>query len=141
MKLRRRSEEPAREKHGRSPLGMSHHGDERVKDLMKAHRVSDADSLRESARATVVVERRAQTPILTPNLQTLMQFGNQDWTLKGLPQHTLESFLSPLQEHAILSKAAHQNEAPHDPMEQDLHYHPGRSHGAPSSGHCQEGRQ
>ena len=66
--FRRRSEEPARQKPGRSPLGMSHHGDGREKEQRKAHRVSVADSLREAARTAVVVERRAQTPILTPNL-------------------------------------------------------------------------
>jgi hypothetical protein len=42
MTLRHRSEEPACHKPGRSPLGMSHHGDGRVKELRKAHRVSDA---------------------------------------------------------------------------------------------------
>jgi hypothetical protein len=108
MPLRHRSEESVRQKHGCSPLGMSHHGDGRVKELRKAQRVSDADSLKEAARAADIVERRAQTPILAPNLQALLQLTNQDLTSKGLPQHTLESSLSYLQEHAIQPHAAHQ---------------------------------
>ena len=36
MTLKRRSEEPARHKPGRSPLGMSHYGDGREKELRKA---------------------------------------------------------------------------------------------------------
>ena len=121
---------------------MSHHGDGRVKELRKAHRVSDADSLREAARAAAVVERRAHTPILAPNLKALLRFANQDRrTSKGLPQHTLESFLSYLQKQVNQPQAAHQNEAPQDPMEQDLPSHHGRSQVAPSLGHCQEGRQ
>ena len=64
MTLKRRSEDPARQKPGRSPPCMSHHGDGREKEQRRAQRVSDADSLREAARAAVVVERRAQSPRL-----------------------------------------------------------------------------
>ena len=138
---RRRSEEPPRLRLSRSPLGMGHYTDEWAKKHRKAKRLEDEDARRETARAAAVEQRREQSPNLTPDLHAILNIADVDRTTRGLLAHTLSSFFIHLQEHGHITQAAHQNEAPHDHIEQDLHSHPGRSQGAPSSGHCQRGHQ
>jgi hypothetical protein len=138
---RRRSEEPPRPRLSRSPLGMGHYTDARAKEHMKSKRLEDEDARRESSRAAAVEQKREQSPILTPDLHAILNVADADRTTKGLSAHTLSSFLTLLQEQGHFTQAAHQNEAPQDHMEQDLHSNPGRSQGAPSSGHCQRGQQ
>ena len=120
---------------------MGHYTDDRAKEIRKSKRLEDEEARRETARAAAVEQRREQSPILTPDLHAILNVADEDRKTRGLSAHTLSSFLTHMQQQGHLTQAAHQNEAPQDHMEQDLHSHPGRSQGAPASGHCQEGQQ
>ena len=133
---RRRSEEPPRPSTSRSPLGKGHYTDERAKEHMKAKRLEDEGARRETARAAAVEQKRERSPIFTPDMQAIFSIADVDRTMRGLSAHTLNSFLIHLQEQGHITHVAHQNEAPQDHMEHDLHPYPGRSQGGPSSGHC-----
>jgi hypothetical protein len=110
---------------------MGHYTDDRAKEHRKYKRLEEEEARRETARAAAVEQKREQSPILTPDLQGILHVADADRTPRGLSAHTLSSFLIHLQEQGHLSQAAHQNAAPQDQMEQDLHSHPDRSQGAP----------
>ena len=135
-----RFKDPPRPSTSRSTLGKEHYTDERAKEHKKAKRLEDEDARRETARATVVEQKRERPPILTPDLQAILSIADAHRTMRGLSAHTLNNFLIYLQEQGHITQAAHQNEAPQEHMKQDLHPHLGRSQGAPSSGHCQSGQ-
>ena len=122
-------------------MGKGHYTDELAKEHNKAKRLEDEDAMRETTRAAAVEQKREKPPILTPDLHAILSIADADFTKRGLSAHTQNSFLIHLQEHGHLTQAVHQNEAPQDHMEQALHPHPGRSHGAPLSGHCKRGHQ
>ncbi len=138
---RRRSVDHTSGRSSLSPLGRSHPKEGKAREVLVGQRLTDEEARRESARAAAVVSRRALAPIITPDLQALLRSSDAERTARGLPAHTLNSFLLHLQEQGNLPQAAHQNEAPQDSMEQDLLTTPGRSQGAPSQGHRQEGKQ
>jgi len=75
-----------------------------------------------------VKQNKEKSPILTPNLHGSLSLADEDRIKRDLSFHTLRSFLIHRQEQGHLPKAAHQNVAPQDHMEQDLHSHHGRSH-------------
>jgi len=81
------------------------------------------------------------TSTSTPDLHAMLVGADAKRRAHGLPAHTMKSFLRHLHLQVNNPQAAHQNAAPQDPMEHDLHLIPGSSQGAPSEGHCQEGRQ
>ncbi len=107
----------------------------------KAQRVSEDITRREAARSCAVEDRRSRSPILGPDLYAMLGAADAARATAGLPAHTMESFLLYLHQQVQIPQAAHQNEAPHDPTEEDLRSAHGRSQGAPTEGHCQEGRQ
>jgi hypothetical protein len=122
-------------------LGKGHYTDERAKVHRKAKRLEDEDARRETALAAEVEQKRERSHILTPDMQAILSIADADRTKRGLSAYTLNYSLVSLQEQGHITQAAHQNEAPQDHMEQDLHPHLGRSQGAPSSVHCQRGHQ
>jgi len=138
---RRLPEEPPCPRPGRTPLGVALFFDRREKEQRKTHRITDEEARKEAGRAAPVEQTKEKSPILTPDLHAILSLAEEDRIKRDLPAHTLRSFLINMQEQRHLPKAAHQNAAPQDHMEQDLHSHHGRSQGAPSSGHCQEGQQ
>jgi hypothetical protein len=109
-------------------------------EIKKLKRATEEEAMWEAARLATLAEKRAKSLIFSPNLQTLLATADADRRDRGLPVHTIESFLLYLQEQVQNLQAAHQNSAPQDPMEQDLHRIPGRSQGAPAEGHCPAGR-
>ena len=137
----RRSVEPHRPRSGLSPLGRAHYAEGAIQAHKKALRTTDEDSRREAARLAAVGERRAKSPILNADLHAMLVAADADRATVGLPAHTMESFLLYLHKQVTIPQAAHQNEAPQDPTEDDLRSAPDRSQGAPAEGHCQEGRQ
>jgi hypothetical protein len=128
-----------RDRSSRSPLGRPSLVDDKTR--YKTTRVSEYESRREADRSAVVEERRARSPIFSADLHAMIATEDAARRSRGLPPHTMESFLLHLHEQVNIPQAAHQNAAPQDPMEQDLQFGPGRSQGAPAEGHCQEGRQ
>ena len=78
MTPRRRSAEPRRPRSGLSPLGRSHYAEGAIHAHKKAQRVSGEGSRRESARKTVVGERRAKSPALSPDLYALLAAADAD---------------------------------------------------------------
>jgi hypothetical protein len=135
----RRPEKGLRDRSSRSPLGRPSYVDDKTR--YKATRVNENESRREADRSAVVEERRARSPIFSAELQAMIATEDAVRRSRGLPPHTMESFLLHLHEQVNQPQAAHQNAAPQDPMEQDLQVGPGRSQGAPAEGLCQEGRQ
>jgi hypothetical protein len=107
----------------------------------KAQRVTEDVARREAARSSVVEEKRAKSPILGPDLLAILGAADPAKGTLALPPHLMESFLLYLHKQVLNPQAAHQNEAPQDPTEDDLRSAPVRSQGAPAEGHCQEGRQ
>ena len=107
----------------------------------KAQRVTEDVTRREAARSSMVEEKRAKSPILGPDLYAMLGTADAAKGTLGLPPHLMESFLLYLHKQVLNPQAAHQNEAPHDPTEDDLRSAPDRSQGAPAEGHCQEGHQ
>ncbi len=89
----------------------------------------------------MVEVKRAKSPILGPDLYATLGAADAAKGTVGLPAHLMESFLLYLHKQVLNPQAAHQNEAPHDPTEDDLRSAPGRSQGAPAEGHCQKGGQ
>jgi len=141
--LGRRAEKASRAIKGRSPLGRAHYADSttQYKDVRKAQRATEENIRREAARTTAVTERRAKSPVLSPDLRAMLLASNAARKVYGLPPHTLETFLHDMHRHALYPKTTYQNEAPQDAKEQDLLPLLGRSQGAPSEGLSQESRQ
>ncbi len=127
MTPRRRSAELHRQRSGLSPLGRSHFTEGAMQAYKKAHRVTEDITRREAARSSAVGDRRAKSPILGPDLYAMLGVADAARATVGLPAHTMESFLLYLHKQVTIPQAAHQNEAPHDPMEDDLRSAPVRS--------------
>ena len=96
-------------------------------EVKKLQRATEEEARREAARSAALAEKRAKSPIFSHDLQTLVASADADKRDRGLPAHTMESFLLHLHEQVQNPQAAHQNTAPQDTMEQDLHRIPGRS--------------
>jgi hypothetical protein len=135
----RRPEKASRDRSSRSPLGRPNYIDDKTR--CKSTRLTEFEARREAERSAVVEEKRAKSPIFSADLQAMIASDNAFRLTRGLPPHTMESFLFLLHEQVNTTQAAHQNVAPQDPMEQDLQVGPGRSQGAPAEGLSQEGRQ
>ena len=97
--------------------------------------------MRESERSAAVGERRAKSTIFSADLHAMIATADADRRNRGLPPHTMETYLRHLHEQVNKPQAAHQNAAPQDPMEKDLHLDLGRSQGALAGGLRHEGRQ
>jgi len=118
----RRAEEPPRAMKCRPPLGMAHYADSttQYKDVKRAQWATEEDTRREAARTTAVTERRAKSPVLSPDLDAMLLTSGAARKVHGLPPHTLETFLQDMHRHALYPQAAHQNETPQEPTEHDL---------------------
>ena len=70
----RRAEEPPRASKGRSPLDMAHYAGSttQYKDVKKAQRATEEDTRRDAARTTAVTEKRAKSPVLSPDLNAML---------------------------------------------------------------------
>ena len=99
---RRRSEDPPRPRSRRSPLGVAQFSNGREKEHKRAQRLTDEESKREAARAATLLSKRALSPIITPDLNALLIVADADRTMRGLPAHTLESFLHHMHEQATI---------------------------------------
>jgi hypothetical protein len=77
----------------------------------------------EAARMAAVREKRANSQVLTPDLHALILAFDACRRAHDFPPHTPETFLHNLQMRALHPQAAHQNEAPKEHTEQDLHRH------------------
>ncbi len=120
---------------------MAHFSDGREKEHRKVQRLTEENARGESAWAAAVEQKREKSPILTLDHHAILGIADAERPKRGISSHTLRSFLIHRQDQGHLPQAAHQKEAPKGHMEQDLHLHHGRSQGAPSLGHCQEGHQ
>ena len=85
--------------------------------------------------------KRSLSPVLMPDLQAMLLASDAEGRALGFTPHTLETFLYDLQMHAQHPQAAHQNVAPQNPREQDLHLGLSCSQGAPIEGASQKGHQ
>ncbi len=65
-------------------------------------------------------KQRAKSPIFSADLHAMIATTDADRRDRGLPAHTMESFLLHLHELVNKPQAAHQNATPQDPIEQDL---------------------
>ena len=127
MTPRRRSAELHRHRRAHSPLGRAHFAEGAMQAHKKAQRVTEDIIRREAARSSAVEDKRAKSPILGPDLYAMLGAADAAKATVGLPAHTMESFLLYLHKQVTIPQAAHQNEAPHDPMEDDLRSAPVRS--------------
>jgi len=93
----------------------------------KAQLLKEEDARREAARTTAVELKRAMTLFPTLDLHAMRAEADAVWRERGLPAHTMESFLHHMRSHVNNPQAAHQNEAPQDNMEHALHLSLGRS--------------
>jgi hypothetical protein len=122
---RRRSEEPQRSRSSRSPLEFADvtltKEVRHYKKTKKTQRFTEEISRKEVARTTTVEEKRAKSPIFSPDLSAMLVAADAVRRVKGLLAHTVESFLHHLHMQISHPQATHQNAAPQEPMEQDLH--------------------
>jgi hypothetical protein len=110
-------------------------------EARKAQKFSQDEACREAARKAAVQDKRAKAPIFSPDLHAMLLVADADKRALGLPAHTMESFLLHMQTQVNHPKATHQNSAPQDPMEQELHRNHGRSQGALVEEHSEKDRQ
>ncbi len=87
----RRSEKGLRDRSNRSPLGRPNYVDDKTR--CRTTRVSEYESRREADRSAAVGERRAKSPIFSADLHAMIATADAARRSRGLPPHTMESFL------------------------------------------------